>query len=191
MLNLGISFKRWRHSKGYGVHSPYAFNFVNDVLRPGRYGLYSYLELDDHLRPEERFNISFSNLVKFTLRLTVFLETKRIISLGPSRLSELVAKCLKIPYVVFSGKEPLGFIKGDLLIIEDSDNDKERVRQAIEDYKIPVFAINPDINSRRILETPISRGLLLNGKHRMILIPRKEMAYTAYDMALNISPHSL
>lgn len=39
--------ERYRHSRGYGVHSPFAFVLVNDVLRRSRgYAYYGYEELD-------------------------------------------------------------------------------------------------------------------------------------------------
>ncbi|MDE6333696.1 MAG: hypothetical protein K2L77_03515 [Muribaculaceae bacterium] len=33
---MGLSrwYKRWRHGHGYGVHSPYAYRMVREVLRP-------------------------------------------------------------------------------------------------------------------------------------------------------------
>lgn len=34
---------RWRHSKGFGMHSHFAYRFVTDVLKPGIYGYYAYL----------------------------------------------------------------------------------------------------------------------------------------------------
>ena len=40
-------FRRWRHSRGFGIHSPFAFRFVCEVLNPPRkYGFYAYDQLD-------------------------------------------------------------------------------------------------------------------------------------------------
>lgn len=42
---------RWRHTRGYGVHSPLAFRIVKDCVRPdSRYGFYSdaYLDFEYH-----------------------------------------------------------------------------------------------------------------------------------------------
>ena len=46
---MGITdwYKRWRHGHGFGVHSPYAYRLVRDVLRPGRgYAYYAYADID-------------------------------------------------------------------------------------------------------------------------------------------------
>lgn len=43
--------RRWRHTRGYGVHSPLAFRIVKDCIRPDqRYGLYcdAYLDFEYH-----------------------------------------------------------------------------------------------------------------------------------------------
>lgn len=45
-LNLSLKFRRWRHSRGFGVHSPFAFRFITEVLcLPEIYGYYSYLDI--------------------------------------------------------------------------------------------------------------------------------------------------
>lgn len=37
------SYKRWRHGRGFGVHSPYAYRMVREVLRlPDACGYYAY-----------------------------------------------------------------------------------------------------------------------------------------------------
>lgn len=45
-INAGIMFewyKRWRHSRGYGVHSPSAYRLVMEVIRPSTlYAYYAY-----------------------------------------------------------------------------------------------------------------------------------------------------
>ena len=38
---------RWHRSRGFGVHSPFAFSFILDVLRERRYAYYAYDSIDD------------------------------------------------------------------------------------------------------------------------------------------------
>lgn len=43
--------RRWRHTRGYGVHSPLAFSIVKECIRPDkRYGFYcdAYLDFEYH-----------------------------------------------------------------------------------------------------------------------------------------------
>lgn len=52
MSRLADIYRRWRHGRGFGVHSPYAFRMVNDVLRlPPDYAYYAY---DDIARERHR-----------------------------------------------------------------------------------------------------------------------------------------
>jgi hypothetical protein len=40
-------YKRLRHTYGFGVHSPFAYDLVERVIRPGRYSYYGYQDIDD------------------------------------------------------------------------------------------------------------------------------------------------
>ena len=56
LTNPYIWLARIRHRCGYGVHSPFAFNFLTNVVYE-RSAYYAYKELDYALRPWERFRI--------------------------------------------------------------------------------------------------------------------------------------
>lgn len=45
-MGLIDKYKRWRHGRGYGIHSPYAYEMVREVLNPPRiYAYYAYHEI--------------------------------------------------------------------------------------------------------------------------------------------------
>ncbi len=45
-MGLIRRYKRWRHGRGFGVHSPFAYHFVTEVLRlPRIYGYYAYRDV--------------------------------------------------------------------------------------------------------------------------------------------------
>ncbi len=48
VTNPLVWLARFRHRKGYGVHSPFAFRFITDVIYE-RHPYYAYLELDKAL----------------------------------------------------------------------------------------------------------------------------------------------
>ena len=52
LLNsLTDRYKRWRHGHGYGVHSPYAYHIVREVLRPSdQVGYYAYTDIHNLCR---------------------------------------------------------------------------------------------------------------------------------------------
>lgn len=179
-MSLWNRYLSWRHSKGYGVHSHYAYRFIMDVLHPGPYRFYSYDEIGEFLEPHEIHKPSLIRLTHFTIRLVSFLKIKRIISAGQDlRFAELAAKALKISYLEINDINDFKFEKGSLLILSRLSFSNLDLRN-----DIPLFALNPSPIIRKILETPISNGLLLNDKKKMILIPRKEMEYVRYDINL-------
>ena len=130
-MSFFTPYLRWRHSKGFGVHSPYAFSLVNDVVRPGIYHFYSYLEIDNHLKGKERHDGRLFNLIKFTLRLMIFLKSKRLVTPKKTRLAEISSKSLKIPWVVADEKN-FRFLPGDIFLIEKPECDIHLIKEAIE-----------------------------------------------------------
>lgn len=43
---IADSYRRWRHGRGFGVHSPYAYRMVREVLRlPDTCGYYAYADI--------------------------------------------------------------------------------------------------------------------------------------------------
>lgn len=182
--SIFLPYLRWRHSKGFGVHSPFAYRFVITVLRPGPYKYYSYQEIDRYLRNQEFHNHRFINLVKFIIRLSIFLKTKRIITVGAdNRASEVATKALDINLLSLHGNSNFKFLPHDLIIISGENGDLSMVKAALQ-QKVPVFAIHPKEIIRHELETPLEFGVLFNDKHYMLLIPRPEMKYVAYDIKL-------
>lgn len=49
--NKGAStaFQRWRHTRGYGVHSPFGYQLVTRAIRPGHVAYYGYADIDNAL----------------------------------------------------------------------------------------------------------------------------------------------
>lgn len=97
-------FRRWRHSRGFGIHSPFAFRFVCEVLNPPRaYGFYAYEELDARLRQLRLRSISRRRL-RMLFRVVVELRpaTVSIVADGPvaELLRFVVAKAAPTAQVV-------------------------------------------------------------------------------------------
>ena len=85
------AFKRYRHGKGFGIHSPFAFSFVLKVLRE-RLPYYSYARLEalramvisrtrHHLRHPR---IISSKNAKLIFRVTNFFNPQAILQVGTS-----------------------------------------------------------------------------------------------------------
>lgn len=182
-INPFIGYLRWRHSKGYGVHSPYAYRFVTDVVRPGDYGYYAYRKLDTlrHLsgRDESR--------VRFLIRLMVFLKTSEVVTEKesyPASLAAIAAEALGVNYQ--SGiSQNQEFNNTSLVIVAPDTTDTIGVRKAIESGSA-VLVFKPSAEIRDLLLDTRDNGLLIRGKNTQLFVPRKEMRFVAYDMRLSV-----
>ena len=173
------SYLRWRHFKGYGVHSPFAYRLVTEVINPGDYGYYGYVGIH---RACNKINGDEARM-RLLLRLMVQLQKRRIVlNRQPDDVYRAVAKSVSASCIGLKGTGIFKFQPGDLLVIE-REVSGETINEAIE-KETPVIAYDPAPVLRKIMETPINRGLLLQGKKTIILIPRKEMAYTSYIMKM-------
>lgn len=182
MEDLFKKYLRWRHSRGYGVHSPYAYRFVTDVLRPGDYGFYAYHDIDhDILMSKGKSQIDSQNL-RLLYRIIVFLNTSRLIISGDKEPSvKLLAKVSRLPLLDFQKIKDNDFKKGDLVIITSGNISKERFETVVNN-QVPVLALDPSKQVRALLANPLEKGLLFNGTKKSLLIPRHEMAYISYDI---------
>lgn len=195
-------FIRWRHSKGYGVHSPFAYRFVTDVLRPGPYQYYSYWEAEALLEGNECNDYKFQKLVRFVIRLAIFLKVKEIKGLGKTRrLAEICSLALNLSNTSFTSSVKHSpnnkYISGDSqfserplntgksLVIVKGTADFNFLKDCLKNNS-SILALNPDNNMRNFMKSPLERGLLLEDRNMMILIPRDEMAYIAYDIRIKV-----
>lgn len=67
--------RRWRHTRGYGVHSPLAFRIVKECIRPdNHYGFYcdAYLDFEYH---EDRRGLRYARMI---IRLLNLLRPSRV-----------------------------------------------------------------------------------------------------------------
>ena len=177
------TYLRWRHSKGFGVHSPYAYRFITDVLNPGRYGYYAYNQLEFLSRGLSKGSPVFFRNAKFLIRLLIFLHTKRIITCGEKYPeAQVAAKALKLIYFNKDSKSAITFKPGDLLILLPNGNVDLSVIEKAIGSQIPVLAFNPSPEMRELLEKPIENGVLFNGISKILLIPRSELHYVSYEI---------
>lgn len=85
------AFRRYRHSKGFGIHSPFAFRFVLNVLRE-RNPYYAYAALDElrhavivrtrhHLRHPRIISLKNAKLI---FRVVNYFNPRQVLQVGTS-----------------------------------------------------------------------------------------------------------
>lgn len=90
-------YKRWRHGRGFGVHSPFAYTFITEVLRQP-YAYYAY----GHLNRRERL----------VFRVVLHFRPATVAIVGPGSYKKAVADAM--PAARFT---PVA--EADILIVTD------------------------------------------------------------------------
>lgn len=115
---------RWRHTLGYGVHSPLAYRIVKDCIRPDKkYGFYSDAYIDFEFHEDRR---ALRN-AKMTIRLINLIRPQRIwYPNGDKRLCSALKMSFPKIYVAAQKECPKNV---DFIIIHGSRNPKEMWRK--------------------------------------------------------------
>ena len=94
LSNPFIWLLRIRHRCGYGVHSPYAFHFITDVIYE-KASYYSYKELDNGLSRKEWFRVR--KILHLLFRISNWRQPDNIVCLDSSDnvMRYLAAGCKK------------------------------------------------------------------------------------------------
>ncbi|MDE5794553.1 MAG: hypothetical protein K2I08_07525 [Muribaculaceae bacterium] len=170
MLNALDYIRRWRHTRGYGVHSPLAFLIVKECVRPDRkYGFYSdaYLEFEYH---EDRKGLRNA---KLALRLINLLRPKRVwIPEGDKRLC--TALKMSFPKIQFATQKECPK-NVDFIICHSGDHKSwwEKMDN-MDQCGMLVFGKEP--------ENIENATLRLNSKSFTILLRREGMDFVSYSI---------
>lgn len=98
LLGILSSFKRLRHGRGFGVHSPYAYAFITEVLRQP-YAYYAYAELPD------------AQMYRLIFRVALSLRPQRVALEGTPGLRVCVEKA-------YPGAAVVSPAEADLIILD-------------------------------------------------------------------------
>ena len=179
LSRIALAFQRKRHSRGFGVHSTYAYRFVTDVVKSGKYGYYAYdvVDHDTSLSAKEAAD------AKFLVRMLAFLNRAEIVcNATPSTSLKAAANALHIPLELLPEKKQHSERCDNRLLVLENCDIKPAVLADLLGRATAIYATNPSPQLCDALSAPLSKGLLLKSKNKILLIPRSEMEYVAYDI---------
>lgn len=181
--SISEAYKRWRHSRGFGVHSPFAYDLVKNVISPGNYAYYGYRDIDRTiLSPEVHVYSSLRNDARLLLRLLVWLNVKRLLIYPPSQtVFATVAAAAGIKSMDASNLKALRPNVGELLIVSGKTPGEGEISEIIRNG-IPIIAYDPSLRLRNEMKGAMKDGLILEGTRIILAIPRPEMALTSYTV---------
>lgn len=97
-LRLSHIFSRWRHGRGFGIHSPFAYRFVTEVLRQ-EMGYYAYLRMPGN------------ELYRTIFRIILFLRPDSVALIGTEEYRRAVREA--VPNALMSTPA-----KAELIIVD-------------------------------------------------------------------------
>lgn len=176
-----FSYKRWRHSKGFGIHSPFAYNLICEVVNPNKkYALYGYNIIEANRNHHGQTTISEA---RFLLRLLVFLKSKRIIlpedAPGIFRVAAEAADS-RIP--IDSDAESLS--ESALICVTGNGFSLDSLSQTLQKEGVTLLVKNISPETRNKLWDSLPQGLMLYGRKNVILINRPGMMKVAYSITI-------
>lgn len=182
LSGIARSYKRWRHTRGYGVHSPFAYSLVSEVVRPGSdYAYYGYEDIDNSIEhSESRRNRRESRiLLRLASRLNVrsafipqhAVNTFRVALLAANSRMHVTTALSEIPdcTLVASNADyvPLDILKQCLT----TPGRVLALRKLPEGWRDELFAVLGD-------------GMMFFSRDNAIIISRPGMQKVAYSVKL-------
>lgn len=178
-------YKRWRHTKGFGVHSPYAFQMLNSVVRPKHnIAYYGYHAIDIALleKPASRQTHSLQCEAELLLRLAVFTRAHHaVVDASPN---EHLNAALTAAYSHMTLATQF-HDNCDLLVADCSENPRKLsiIAKALA-VGAAVLVKGADLKALDEVFRNIKCGLFFEGRKWSIIVPRKEMAPCRYTVIL-------
>ncbi len=182
MINSIVEYyKRWRHSRGYGVHSPFAYDLVKSVIRiPQGYAYYGYEDIDVTAY-RSGIPVSYIREAEMLLRLAAYFDVKRAFMPPESEVpyrSALLAANSRMEITTAIGRAD----RCSLICTTDDYLPLEKLL-ALLNTPGRIFAIRntPEGWSQRLFDA-LEHGVMLYDRHRAIIVSRPEMQKVAYSI---------
>lgn len=162
------SYRRWRHSRGFGIHSPFAYTFITDVLvQPLPY--YGYAD------------ISCDPRVRLLFRITARFQPQRVLILSskPQLLEAAVRRAFSKADTATAADPSL---QPDLVVADDMDAPADAYMPYIASGAKAVV-LNASAATRRCLREDLPKGMLFdNSRGTLVAVPSNGLPRQNFDV---------
>lgn len=186
-MGLADWFNRWRHTKGYGVHSPLAFRIVKHVMKPRRDVVYygeEQLQASAPGNHGEAGDCRNLRRARILLRLVAELQPSYVwVSPGiPDIYKEAVMLAGCVIRIYDGELFPDEVAKADMIVLYDYNLRKPVWRKIMAPGKsVVAFNVKPGIPEwiREIMKG----GVLLEGKESILAVNTRDEAVHCYNIS--------
>lgn len=188
MTGVGVNetFRRFRHSRGFGVHSPFAYSLVMNVVHPGSlYEYYGYFDIDATLAAaacRSRAAWRMRADARLLLRLAVTLRPSKVFvdpELHKVYTTALHAADSRMPLT----GDQTQTVSCDLIVASLPTTPLPLLEKGLADGT-PIVVYDTDEKTSERLFSRLGEGLMLHSPDRAIIIPRQGMAPVEYSVNL-------
>lgn len=182
MSGIFEAYRRWRHTRGYGVHSPFAFSLVEMVVHPQGIGWYGYQDIDQTFYPglPDR---KVRRQARLLLRLTVALRPKSVflpLGIHPAYHAALAASDSRMQI----SRRPSDALSCRLICSQANHIDLPALLMHMAHPGNMVAISNIPAEWVEQIYDAMPSGLLLEGKHNIFAICRSDMAKLRYSICI-------
>lgn len=172
MNSLGYLYKRWRHGRGFGVHSPLAFYVCTEVIRPGC-AYYAYPDIDASLEPG--VGLGVRRRARMLHRLAARLDVGEVSVLTP------------LPEAVEVALGSVGKLYGDRRLYVAFDPDAEVLkalghRCCEAGCVVAAFGLPAGWSEKRAGEMPF--GVAFHDRRAILAVAEPDVAKVEYSIRL-------
>lgn len=178
-----FSYRRLRHTYGFGVHSPFAYRMVKDVVNPGRdYAWYGYEDIDASVN-SRRAGIRLERQAKMFHRLVAFLNPRSLfLPLGIDALFYTAASTVSSRMRI--ERKPKRIAECQMVATHDDFLSLEELKRHIAFPGNSLVMMNFPTGWAETLFESLPEGLMLHSEHNAIIVNRPEMQKVAYTILL-------
>lgn len=171
-MSLAESYKRWRHTRGYGVHSTFAYRLLTEAIKCP-YAYYGYADVNRLFDPRQRHCLA-AERGRLVLRIAAWLRPESY------ALTDSRAVVLKTAMRTGHRKARVASPAEAALILapEGSQAFKQLEEAAKRGASIVAFGITEE-ESRRVVEE-MSEGVAFIARDALILVTRPQTAKAVY-----------
>ena len=177
-----IVWSRLRRSRGFGIHSPFAFDLVLRTLRE-RDHYYAYAELEalrDEARRAGAAALPSAGVLRLVVRLTARFQPRRVMVSGDP--TGLIAKAVALTdsRVTFTSDAPT------MAILSGRDDTPEAVAAAAGTVARGGVALlldrRPGKKAAEAITAPMKRGMTFTSRRKLLAVGARHLPRQNFDI---------
>ncbi len=176
-------YKRLRHTYGFGVHSPFAYRMVKDVVRPGRgYVWYGYEDIDAGVNSRHA-SLKIERQAKMFHRLLCFLHPGSLfLPHGIDPLFHTAASSSDSRMLI--ERKPKNISQCEMIATHETFIPLDRLKEHLRTPGHSIVFMNIPAGWADALFEALPEGIMLHSPHNAIIVHRPDTMKVAYTILL-------